>query len=139
MVIVDTSIIFKWFIEKETDFDAAFKLFENHVSKKEKIVVPSILLYEIANALVTKSQIAIKEVSVYLQRLEESEIEIVEFTFEQIKRTALFAKKYKVSVYDAAYAVLAKEKGCPLVTADTKFIKQVNLPFVKDLAAFLSK
>jgi len=48
-------------------------------------------------------------------------------------KSAIFSRKYKVSVYDAVYAVLAQDKGCVLITADSKFVDQVNLPFVKKL------
>ncbi len=33
----------------------------------------------------------------------------------------------------AVYAVLAKEKKCPLITADEKFVGAVKLSFVKNL------
>lgn len=133
MVVVDASVIFKWFIKEEPDFEIAFKLFQDHISKKEVIIVPSILFYEIANALVTKSQINQREIDVYLNKLEQSQIQIVEFDFNQIKQTAKLAKQYKVAVYDAAYAVLARNKKCKLITADKKFVQQVNLSFVEYL------
>ena len=48
------------------------------------------------------------------------------------------AKKHHVSVYDATYAVLAMENNCLLVTADSKFIEQMNLEFVMDLDTYLA-
>lgn len=58
----------------------------------------------------------------------------IPINFKLIKKACQFSKKYGVSVYDAIYAVMAKEKKCNLITADDKFADKVNLPFVKKLS-----
>lgn len=135
MVIIDTSVAFKWFTtdEKEQNLTPALKLLDLHLHKKEIIVVPDLLLYELANAWATKTKIPVDKIKTNLQDLEDIQLKIIPVTFELISKAITFSKKYKVSVYDGVYVVLAKEKKCNLITADVKFIKKTGLPFIKNL------
>lgn len=134
MVVIDASVVYKWFAQEESGSERALKILDNHILGKENIIAPSILLYEIANALVTKVKITIREIKAYIKKLKETRIQIVEFDYNLIEKAAEFAGKYRMSVYDAAYAVLAKEKKCSLITADEKFVETLNLPFIKHLS-----
>ena len=78
------------------------------------------------------------EIKVFLKDLESTGIKFETISFELVLKAIDFSKKFRVSVYDAAYAVLAKEKGCDFYTADSKFVKAVNLPFVKHLSDYPS-
>lgn len=134
MVIIDTSVVYKWFAQEESDSDKALEILNNHISGKEAIIAPSILLYEIINALVTKGNINLREIKAFLRKLEEIQIQVVEFEHNLMSKAAQLAQKYHVSVYDAAYAVLAKEKKCNLITADINLVNKLNLKFVKSLS-----
>ena len=135
MVIVDASCVYKWFDEKEIDFDKANLLLEKHLSKKESLGAPDLIVYELANAWGTKTKIGKSEALENLSAFEDANINLIGFNYNLFSKAIVFGKKYKVSVYDAAYAVLAKEKKCNLITADDKFVDQVNLPFVKKLSS----
>lgn len=139
MIIVDASVIYKWLIdEDEPATTISRSILDAFLNKKLNIVVPDILLYELGNIFSFKT------------KLEESDIRLVWEKFilfhlpgytpnaEFIKRTIDFSKKYRVSVYDASYAVLAMGKKCNLITADEKFVKQVNLDFIKSLVEYSS-
>lgn len=136
MVVIDTSVVYKWFAQEESNSDAALEILNNHHLGKETIVVPNILLYEVTNALVTKIKITFQEIKVYLKKMEENRIQTVEFDYHLMVKTAKFSKKYQVTVYDASYAVLAEEKKCDLITSDDKFVQKVNLAFVKSLKSY---
>lgn len=136
MVVIDASVVYKWFAQEESGSQIALKILENHNSGREVIVIPDILLYEITNALTTKVKIAFSEIKAYLKKLEEMRLQIVEFDYNLMIKNAKFSGIYQVTVYDASYAVLAKEKKCNLITADEKFIAKVNLPFIKHLSAW---
>ncbi|MDO8657946.1 MAG: type II toxin-antitoxin system VapC family toxin [Candidatus Levybacteria bacterium] len=135
MVIIDASVVFKWFTvdEKEQDLVPALKLLDLHLHKKEIIIVPDLLLYELANALATKTKMTLNKIKTNLQDLEDIQLKLIPVTFKLISKAITFSKTYKVSAYDAIYAVLAKEKKCNLITADVKFIKKVGLSHIKNL------
>lgn len=88
-----------------------------------------------ANTLVTKTAIPISIINRSLEKLDQLNFVVIRPVVEELKIIAKFAKTYHVSVYDATYAVLAQEKNCDLITADSKFADRVNLPFVKHLTS----
>ena len=134
--IIDSSVVFKWFSKGEIDRDLAIKLLNNHISKKIQLMVPDLIFYEIANAWATKSALSIIEIEANLSKLEEANLKVEQIGFKFIKQAVVFSKKYHVSVYDAAYAILAQEKKCDLITADDKFADKINLTFVKKLSDY---
>ncbi|MEA2055113.1 MAG: type II toxin-antitoxin system VapC family toxin [Candidatus Thermoplasmatota archaeon] len=55
MYVLDASVVAKWFVVEEGD-DIALSLRKQFEEKEIDIVVPDLLLYEIANALSTFSK-----------------------------------------------------------------------------------
>ena len=135
MVIVDASVAYKWWDLKEKQSDLAKKILKNHSSGEQKIVVPDLIICELSNAWVTKSKLSLSKIKANLSDLESLDLEIVDISLNLIEKAVTFARNYKVSVYDAIYAVLAQENKCDLITADEKFVEQVNLPFIKKLSS----
>lgn len=130
MIIIDASIAGKFILHEEQYLEVR-GIFEKHLQKTEEILVPDLIFYEITNALATKSAIHINKVIKSINQLYKYDLNIYHPTKMDMNKAARFAKKYSVSVYDAIYAVLAKEKRCNLITADEKFVNQVKLSFVK--------
>lgn len=135
MVVVDTSIVYKWVREEDTRH-LSLEILYNYLSGKEKVIVPDILLYELANVLAHKTELTIKDIQEAWNLFIDFNVPIFVPTPNFLKKCLKFAKKYQVSVYDASYAVLAKEKKCDLITSDDKFVKKVKLSFVKSLASY---
>lgn len=134
MIVFDASVIYKLSDKKEKSRNSARKLLEEHLLEKNKIIILDLTLYELSNAWATKTKLPLPKIKINLWDLQEFNLEIESVTFSLLGKAIEFARKYHVSVYDASYAVLAQEKGCDLYTADNKFVKQINLPFVKLLA-----
>lgn len=135
MVVIDASVINKVFLPNEEGHERAKEIIQKHLEKSEEISVPNLLFFEVANTLVTKTVIPEDEILQTLLKLGKLKLLVIYPTIETFMKIAKFARKYHVSVYDASYAVLAEEKNCDLITADEKFAKQVNLPFVKLLSS----
>lgn len=133
MVIVDTSVVFKWFGEIEEKREQAKAILKNHLEKRESIVVPDLLFYELTNAWATKSHLTNEDIQENLSYLKSINLNTESINFILLNKAAQLSKKFHVSVYDATYAVLAEEKNCHLITADVKFSNKLNLPFVKIL------
>lgn len=131
MIVIDASIAVKWLNEEEADRKLVIPLLNAHLEGKEEIVIPSLLFLEVANALVTKPSTTEEQVKTGLQILNDLELKIHSFTKKDLIETATLAKKYHTTVYDMLYAVVAKDNNCMLITADEKFLKKTQFPFVK--------
>ncbi len=136
MIVIDSSVVFKWFDETEADGEQALRILRSHLSKSNNIIIPDLILYELANAWSTKSIMKFEAIIDNLKLLKSYSLKIVYMDFNLLEKAILMSKKYGVSVYDAVYAVLAKGKRCKLVTADKKFIDKTNLSFVKLLKEY---
>lgn len=136
MVVIDTSVVFKWFDANESNRDKALEILQKHLLKEQEIIIPDLLLYEVTNAWSTKSALTIDDLHANMNALQKYALNIRQIGFELLPLISKMAKEYRVSAYDATYAVLAQERKCVLITADSKFVEQVNLPFVKNLSSY---
>lgn len=134
MIALDASVVTKFINTQEKESDIAEKLFQAHVEETEKILVPTLLFFEVANALATKSHLKEEYIKRGLSLLYNANFVIYEVNQEDMIEAALLAKKYKTSVYDMVYAVIAKNKKVNLITADNKFANKVNFSFVQTLS-----
>ena len=137
MIVVDASIANKLILPLEEGHEAVRELFKRHIKGEEKIVVPNLLFIEVANTLATKTTIPESKISLSLNYLYSLKLEVYDFKSKDVIKAAELSKKLKTSVYDMLYAVLAEEKGCDLITADEKFVRQVNLSYVNLLNSIL--
>src|SRR5260370_26840072 len=112
MVVVDASIIFKWFDKTEIYSSEARELLESHLSGDEEICIPSLIYYEMANAWSTKTSLPKSKLLRNLRKLEMYSLAVIFPEFDQLKLICNFLRKYDVTAYDATYAVLAMEKKC---------------------------
>lgn len=132
-VVVDASVALKWFLKKEKDRDKARLLLRQFADGKIKFIVPSLWLYEIANAF--KNNIYQKMISKvtakrYLRQVKD--LDIVSVDFEPIVDTAFnLSVKLGISVYDAAYISLSKSQNLPFYTADQKLLDKIPVSFKK--------
>ena len=134
MIIVDASVAFKWFNPDNEKFrHESLLLLKNHKDNKEVIVIPSLLLMEVVNALVTKTNIDTKTIKEDLDLLHDANLQIYSFKKNDLEEAALQANQYKTTFYDMLYAVVAKRNKTILVTADENFIKKTKFKFVKHI------
>lgn len=131
MIVLDTSIILKLIFE-EQDTPLVLQLRENHITGEEKIAAPELLYYELANVLATKVAIPVKNASSALAAIFNLEIETFTLGVEEFLSSISVSRKYKISVYDASYMILAERLSCDFITADVQlFRKTKDLKFVR--------
>lgn len=131
MIVIDASVIVK-LVKKEEGTERAIALREKHIKGEERIVVPSLLFYEVANALLYAKGLEDKEISDFLEILEELDFEIINLTVKDIIKAALLGRQKNITVYDASYLILAQKLGVNFITADLNLFKKVrDLNFVK--------
>lgn len=133
MIVIDASVIAKWINKSEEDSRQALQIYKDHLFHKQKIIVPGLVFLEIANFLATKTHTTPKTIKKNLRFLFNVDL-VIDDTREDIVKASILAKKYKTSVYDMLYAVVAKRRKTDLVTADSRFIQKTRFPFVKNLS-----
>jgi len=137
MIVIDSSVIGKWFlVENEPDRDIALHILDLFLTGKEKLIAPDIILYELGNILSYKATLDLKEVKQAWKIFLSYKLPVLKPDKNLLEQSIDLSKKNKVTVYDASYAILAREKNCDLLTADEKFVKAVKLPFVKMLSEY---
>lgn len=132
-IIVDASVAQKWFDENEIHFELAQEILREYLEGKNIIFAHQLFFYELANIWACKGNLPEKIIILNFKRLKTLQIEIEAQTLADLEMATKLAKKYKISVYDASYIVLALKKKCDFITADQKLVSKVNLPFVKTL------
>ncbi len=133
MIVIDTSVAIKWFATEEQDIPQATLLYKNHLDGTETIIIPELLLIEFANTMVTKSNSQLPEITEALHELLEANLHIHKITSDEILTTTKLARKYKTSVYDMLFTVIAQSHKTTLITADDRFITRTRFSFVKHL------
>ena len=134
LLVVDTSVVAKWFLPSEPDSDRAHRLREQHVGEAVTPCTPSLLMWELGNVLRYKPWITSSLVGESLDTVIEIGIRLYEPSPSLIHRAVDIAYHTGITLYDAAFVALGDELACPLVTADERLAGRVNSPSVQLLS-----
>ena len=133
MIVVDASVILKWFALEEEYRENALLLKDRHALGKERIIGPELLLYEVANVLRMKRddlQSAVEAFSAFCS----VGIEVHALEPSDLTEAMRLSHAYGISTYDASYLALAQAQRCRLVTADERFLARLKgVPHVLSL------
>ncbi len=133
MIVLDASVVLKWIFEDEDGGDRAVRLKDDHVAGLQIIAAPDVLFYEIGNVLATKTRLSGGAILEAFSLLWDFSLERFDLGFEEFQGSLALSRKYKITLYDAAYIELARRIKCTFVTADgklyekTKALKMVEL------------
>ena len=122
-IVVDASVIAKWFLEEEYS-EHALKLRNDYIEGHITIVVPSLLEYEVLNALKYSGMYSREE-------LEKIGVSLNKYGFETYNLQGRFkgeavrvSSEADVTIYDASYVALARTLKTKLYTADEELVKK---------------
>ena len=134
-VVLDSSVVIKWFRRYEVLWEQALELRQAYLDGHLFIHVPDLLIYEIANVLRHKSDMNQTKVQQVLQSLFDMRIGIEHIGPEAILRAVEIAYSYGVTVYDAAFVVLAEQLEADFITVDEELVQRLrDIPYVYHLA-----
>ncbi len=136
-LILDTSVVLKWFRREEILAERALDLLHGYLEGQIQVFVPTLLGYEIANVLRYKDELTTAQIEMALQSLFNLDLEWIAPTAPVIQRAVVIARDYNTSVYDATFAATAEAVGAGFVTADERLVRRLDvLPYVAFLGTF---
>jgi predicted nucleic acid-binding protein len=135
--VIDASVVLKWYLADEQHGEKALGLLNKYISNELHILAPSLLEYEVINALVIARKRGRIEEETLLSAIDGFlglGIELKNLSMFST-RVLHFCKVYNRSAYDASYLALAEEDGIPLITSDRVMYNavQADLQWVKYL------
>lgn len=117
LAVIDASVAAKWFLS-EAESESAIALRDAHVAGRIRLIAPSLMPYEVANALRYHPRIGSDFLAVYIADLFALGIGIDPVSDGSMAAAIKVAYRTGLTVYDACYVSLADRLGCPLFTAD---------------------
>lgn len=124
-MIVDASVVLRAFFPAEEQARAQ-ALIRDHVSGRIRLFAPTLLLYELSNAVLLamrRGRVTWEQARDILHSFEGLRIEMLPVTWLQMLS---LARELECTAYDAAYLALAKDSGRILVTADLRLFRAVR-------------
>jgi len=120
-IVVDASVVTKWYLIEEYS-DNAIKLRNDYVRGLVQIIVPSLLEYEVLNALRYSRVYNLDELKKIGSSL--NKYGFITYNLENdIKDLAIkLALKENITLYDASYIALALKFNTLLYTADQELV-----------------
>jgi predicted nucleic acid-binding protein len=134
VVVLDSSVVIKWFRQEEVLADMALLWRERFLNGSALVVVPDLMAYEIANALAYKQDLSTEQVQGAARSLFDMELEWAGPSAALSERAIELARTYGISVYDGVFVALAESLSARLITADRRLVDRLStLKFVSFL------
>ena len=136
-VVADASVIVKWY-KDEIYSPMAYALRDSVISKKTELIEPSLLIYEVLNALrySRPKKYTTNELREVADSIENFDFKVVHPAYLLLSQAIETATKYSISIYDAIYVALAESRKAILYTADGPLLESVKKPYTKHIKDF---
>lgn len=125
LIVPDASVILKWVLpsDNEPDSEKAAGLRDSILNDNVRVLVPALWLYEVGNTIARRLP---EHAAAWMTAVIKFELEESTASPQWLETTLKLTEQYGVTFYDAAYhAVAIVQKGL-FVTADTRYVRQVN-------------
>lgn len=116
-LVVDSSVVAKWFLT-EPDSDKAIKLRDEFATGRLKLVVPTLLFYEVMNALRFSGAFNRAELITAARSLSKYRFDIWRPRGKLLELSTELSIEEDLSVYDACYVALARRVSSKVITED---------------------
>jgi predicted nucleic acid-binding protein len=123
-VVSDASVVLKWFhADGEEEVEPARELLERYGRQSVGLQILDLTPYEVGNALLRgRARVGADRVAVVLEALADICPQISPTTGE-LSDAAQLAELHGLTLYDAAYAAVARARGAELATLDLALLK----------------
>lgn len=124
-IVIDASVVVKWFINEKYS-ELALKIRDRFVEGQLDLLSPSLLHYEVLNALKYSNLFNLGELTKAASSLENYGIIQVPLNGEYAQKVVELSENYNLSIYDAAYIGLADILDVHAYSADKKLVDKVH-------------
>ncbi len=127
-LVVDASVVLKWYLPDELFGDEALKVLHQYVEGQIDLFAPTLLPYEILNALLVAERMGRVENRVTRESFQaflDLQINLIDPLAEH-KGILSLAGSFQKSAYDASYLYLAKNRDVELLTGDKRLFNSVK-------------
>jgi len=127
-LVLDASVVLKWYLPDEECGQEALSILEQHVAGDVALLAPTILPYEVLNALLVAERmdrIAKDVTEEAFHAFLELEINF-QNSFRDYPDVLSVARSFQRSAYDASYLSLARAKNIDFVTGDKRVYNSVK-------------
>jgi predicted nucleic acid-binding protein len=132
IIVLDSSVVVKWIRQEESFAAEALQWFTAMMEGAVQVAAPSLLAFEVANALNHKDDFTASDVQQAISNIYALGFDWYEPNLPLISRAIELARVYRVALYDATFVALAEALGADLITADEKAARNLALlPYVK--------
>jgi len=123
--VVDSSIVTKWFLV-ETNSEQAIELRNEFATGRLRLAVPTLLFYEVTNALRFSGVFNETALSLAAKSLSKYRFGIWRPRGKLLELAAQLSVRENVTVYDACYVALAKRLKTTLLTHDKELLDKFS-------------
>ncbi|MBS7653160.1 type II toxin-antitoxin system VapC family toxin [Candidatus Bathyarchaeota archaeon] len=127
-LIVDASVVVKWFVDEEYS-NKAIKIRDMYIDGKIRILAPEIINFEILNALYYKKLFSENELREISEALDAYSFDLYSLKGEYSRKTVEIMFYNDITIYDASYISLAVMRNTFMYTADEDLISRLKGDF----------
>ncbi len=120
-LVLDSSVVVKWFLTEEGS-EKAIDLFDEFAAGRIKIAAPTILHYEVGNALKRSPSFDEKSLRSAGRALSGYAFEIWHAQGLLLEEAMSLSHRKDITVYDASFVALALRKNVSLCTEDAELL-----------------
>jgi predicted nucleic acid-binding protein len=135
LFVLDASVAVKWF-NQEPFRENALAIRKAFREGRVSLAVPSLLKYEIANALRYNPMFGSEEVRLALRSLEDLQLDVHDFGEQLAGEAVQCAYRFGINAYDALYVALAFTLPGLLYTADNEIVEKIPKEYVRHISRF---
>jgi predicted nucleic acid-binding protein len=121
--VVDASVVTKWFL-LEPDSEAAIRLRDDFATGRIKLTVPTLLFYEVVNALRFSGEFEEAELGLAARSLSKYQFGMWRPRGKLLELSAELSIREHLTVYDACYVALARRLDSKVVTEDRELLSK---------------
>ncbi len=122
-VVVDASVIVKWFLV-ERHSEEAVQLRDAFATGKIAVLVPSLLFYEVLNTLMCSGVYSEEELVMAARSLSKYGFQVCQPKGKILEETARIGVKHETTIYEAAYLAVSQEEEAIFYTADSQLVQR---------------
>ncbi len=124
--VVDASVVAKWFNRGEEFEEQSDRLRSLWVNDEIELAAPSHLPYEVANSIWKNPNVSARRAGGLAKVLIDVSPKLNDLSGPMAERTMAFARRKRLTFYDASYLALARGLSVPLITVDGEQLRAAS-------------